>query len=269
MVCNILTALQWEYTLATMHTLAIANQKGGTGKTTTVLNLGAGLAAIGWRVLLVDLDPQASLTQATAGDCSARNLADVLGDAKPGTLAIHAIIRNLGERLDLAPGDLALSSSELGLFNRYARESVLKRALQAEAENYDVCLIDCPPSMSVLTINALVAAVGVIAPVLPSAVDLRGLKMFLGSLETVREVNPALELVGVLVTQYDGRLNLHRQALEEIQGAGLPVLLPAIGRSVQVADAIGAGDPITRGPIADQYKEISQVVNQWLIRNRV
>lgn len=252
-----------------MQTISVANQKGGTGKTTSVLNLGAGLAALGRRVLLVDIDPQASLTQATAGDCSARNLADVLGGDKPGSLAMRAIIRTLGERLDLAPGDLALSNSEMGLFNRYAREFVLKRALQAVADAYDVCLIDCPPSMSALTINALAAAAGVIAPVLPSAVDLRGLKMFLESLEAVREVNPTLELVGVLVTQYDSRLNLHRQALEEIQGAGLPVLLPPIGRSVQVADAIGAGDPIARGPVADQYREISQAVNQWLTKNQV
>jgi len=154
-----------------MRILAIANQKGGTGKTTTALNLGANLASQGRRVLLVDLDPQSSLTLATLGECD-KTLADVLGGAQPGTVTMQAIIQSIAPGLDLAPGDLALSTSEMALAARLGRENVLKKAL-ASVTGYDLVILDCSPSLGLLTVNALTAANAVIAPTLPSALDLR------------------------------------------------------------------------------------------------
>lgn len=246
-----------------MAIIAIANQKGGTGKTTTALNLGAGLAALGRRVLLIDLDPQSSLTHATAGDCAGASMADVLGDTAPGRRRTSEIIRAISPGLDLAPADLALSNTELGLVTRMGRENILKKILAPAA--YDVILIDCAPSLALLTVNALTAADAVICPTLPTALDLRGLALFLGSLEAIRaELNPALELLGVLVCQYDNRLTLHRAALEDLRAGGLPVLPVIIGKSVQAAASAGAGEPIRTGNLAGQYKDLAEYVNQWL-----
>jgi len=249
-----------------MRIIAISNQKGGVGKTTTALNLGAGLAELGRRVLLVDLDPQASLTLATVGDSSGRSMAEVLGDTQPGKLIMGKVIKQISPGFHLAPSDLALSNSELGLVTRYGRESVLKKALAGLA-GYDLALIDCGPSMGLLTVNALTASNAVICPTLPTALDLRGLKLFLRSLEAIQaELNPGLDLFGVLVCQFDNRLTLHREALETLKSSGLPVLAMVIGKSVEAARATGAGEPLQRGNLAEQYNQLAEVVDAWLKR---
>lgn len=249
-----------------MKILAIANQKGGVGKTTTTLNLGACLAALGRHVLLCDLDPQSSLTLSTVGDSSGRSLAEVLGDSQPGKLALSKVIRNLSPGVDLVPGDMALARSELGLVTRYKREDVLKRAL-ATAQGYDLAIIDSPPSLGLLTINGLAAADAVICPTLPTALDLRGVGLFLDSLEDIRnnELNPTLKLLGILITQYDPRLTLHRSAMADIQKAGLPLFPVAIGKSIRAAATAGAGQPLDRGNLAEQYKLLALEVDKWLM----
>lgn len=253
-----------------MQTLTIANQKGGVGKTASAHALGVILAGQGLRVLVVDTDPQASLTQACGvTDCAGASLAEVLGGATPGRLRLADVVQDLGGGLSLAPADIALAACELGLTSRLGREAVLRKAVQTQAGRFDLALIDCPPSLGLLTVGALVAADSVLIPTQPQAADLRGVRLFLETLETIKqELNPALEVLGILPTFYDGRLNHHKQALEAMQAAGLPVLPVTIGRSVRVAEAAGAGQSIATfapgNPQADNYRKLSELVTQWL-----
>jgi|APSaa5957512576_1039674.scaffolds.fasta_scaffold35393_2 chromosome partitioning protein len=251
-----------------MKILAIANQKGGVAKTTTALNLGAALAEQGRRVLLVDLDPQSSLTQSLGIMAEGRSMAEVLGDAEPGDLAITDVIQNIAPGLDLAPSDVTLSRAELGLVSRWGREAVLKNALGSLA-GYDVILIDCPPSLALLTVNALVAADGVLCPTQPAAADLRGLSLFMGTLEKVQnQLNPGLQLLGVLVTRLDNRLTAHKQAIETMQNAGLPMLPVSIPNTVKVQEAAATKQSVLNydpsNPAAAAYREVASEVQKWL-----
>ena len=255
-----------------MQILAIANQKGGTGKTATTHALGVCLAEGGRRVLLVDADPQASLTLACGLEGAAgHSLAEVLGGAQPGTLELRTILQELATGLWLAPSDIALAQSELGLISRMGRENALKRVL-ATAQGFDVCLIDCPPSLGLLTVNALTAAQAVLVPTGAGIQDLRGLRLFLSTLEQVREaLNPDLQTLGIVVTFYDGRLTHHREALAVLQGSGLPLLPVTIGRSVRVQEAAAGGQSVVsyapENPQAAAYRELAKVVDAWLQRS--
>jgi len=256
-----------------MIVLAIGNQKGGTGKTATTHALGAVLASAGRRVLLIDADPQGSLTGACGiGDTEGRSLAEVVGDTDDGALALGDVVRTLGPGLDLVPADIALASSELGLVVRMGREGVLRQAL-AGVGGYDVALIDCPPSLGLLTVNALAAAHGVLIPTQAQIVDLRGLNLFLGTVERVRRaLNPALQIVGIVPTFFDGRLIHHQRALAAMREASLPVLDVTIGRSVRVAESAATGQSVVdfdaNNPRAHEYKALGQEVDAWLARVR-
>ncbi len=246
-----------------MKVIAIANQKGGVGKTTLALNLGVGLAGLGRRVLMIDLDPQASLSLATVGESSGNCIAEVIGSTHPGHKTLKEVIRPIADSLDLAPGGLTLSVSEIGLITRMGREGILKKVLNG-LDSYDVVLIDCGPTLGLLVENALNAADGVIIPTLPTPLDIRGVRIFQESLLAVKsELNPEVELLGLVVSQYDNRLNLHRQTLAELEGGELPVLA-VIGRSIQAASTVGEGKALTRGKLADQFAELTQKINLWL-----
>lgn len=246
--------------------------KGGVGKTATAQALGD-LLSDGRRVLLVDCDPQSSLTAACGvKNAEGQSLAEVIGTTAPGTKTLANIARAISPTLSLIPSDIALAGCELGLTTRLGRESVLQKALQTVAGLYDLVIIDCPPSLGLLSVNALVAANGVLIPTQPQITDIRALRLFFQSVANVKAaLNPALDIIGILPTFYDGRYTHHQEALAAMREAGFPLLPLQIGRSVKVAEAAGAGQPVTKydpsNPQAAAFQAVANLIDQWL-KNR-
>jgi chromosome partitioning protein len=243
--------------------IAIANQKGGVGKTTTTLTLGAALVERGRSVLLIDLDPQSSLTIALGIDAAGASMYEVMGSTEPGKLELRDIVQQISPRFFLAPSDIALSRSEAGLMIRLGREGVLKKVLSDIRSDY--VLIDCLPSLGILTVNALVAAEAVIIPTLCEYLALRGIALFYQTLEEVRAINPGIRVLGILPTFFDSRLLHTREVLEVMREKQLPVFDIQIGRTVRFAEAALAGESILsyagRNPAAQAYRWLAEVVD--------
>jgi chromosome partitioning protein len=244
--------------------IAIANQKGGVGKTTTTLTLGAALVERGRSVLLVDLDPQSSLTIALGVNAASRSMYEVLGSTEPGTMSLREIVHQITPHFFLAPSDIALSRSEAGLMVRLGRESVLRKILSNVRSDY--VLIDCLPSLGILTINALVASDEVIIPTVSEYLALRGIALFYQTLQEVRAINPSLRVRGILPTFYDSRLLHAREVLEAMRERGLPVFDVQVGRSIRFAEASLAGESILtyarNNPGAQAYRTLAEIVDE-------
>jgi chromosome partitioning protein len=242
--------------------IALANQKGGVAKTTTTLNLGVAFAESGHRVLLVDLDPQGNLTmsQGLNPDSIEQSMFDVLVSRLP----IEQVIET--REVDIAVSSIDLAGAELALASQIGRERALEKALHPVLDKYDFILIDTPPSLGLLTINAFVAATGVIVPVQTEYLSLRGLVQLESTLSMVREsINPKVEIIGIVPTMYDKRLTHSREADEILrENFGKLVYATRIRKTVRFAEAPVKGASVLkyepRGDAAQLYRDLAKEV---------
>lgn len=247
--------------------LAVANQKGGVAKTTTVASLGAAMSEQGRRVLLVDLDPQGCLTFSLGHDPDKLPVSVhevLLGDVEPGAALVET-----AEGMTLLPANIDLAGSEAMLLMRAGREYALKRALAKVSDDFDVVILDCPPSLGVLTLNGLTAANEVIVPLQCETLAHRGVGQFLRTIADVQQItNPELALLGALPTLYDSRTTHSRDVLLDVADRyDLPVLAPPIPRTVRFAEASASGSSVlagrkSKGGLA--YRELAQaLLKHW------
>ena len=244
--------------------IAVANQKGGVGKTTSTINLGAALAECGRKVLLVDFDPQGALSAGFGANPHELDLTvyNVMMDRK---VDIKDVILPTGvENIDLLPANIDLSAAEVQLVNEVAREQVLASALRKVRDEYDVILIDCQPSLGLLTVNALTASDGVIIPLICEFFALRAVALLVDSIEKVQDrLNPNLEIVGVLATMFDARTIHSKEVLARIVDAfGDKVFDTVIKRTVKFPDASVSAEPIlsyaSSHPGAEAYRQVAR-----------
>lgn len=226
--------------------LAIANQKGGVGKTTTAVNLAGALADLGLRVLLVDLDPQANATSGVGVRVAAGQVSvyDLLVSEEAAQKAIEA---TAVPNLFLLPATIDLAGAEIELVSAFSREQKLRRALEPLRGDFDLMIIDCPPSLGLLTVNALSAADGVIVPIQCEYYALEGLHALQRNTDLIRvNLNPALQITGFVMTMMDGRTRLSQQVVDEVTGHFRELVFRTrIPRSVRLAEAPSYGQPIS------------------------
>ncbi len=227
--------------------IAVANQKGGVGKTTTTVNLSSCIAATGKKVLCIDIDPQGNCTSGLGveKDKTEYSIYDVLINSVP---ACDAIVPTVAENLDLISARKELSGAEVELVGALARETVLKRALDRVRDKYDFIFIDCPPSLGLLTVNALTAADTLLAPIQCEYYALEGLSDLMNTVRLVRtHLNPALDVEGVVLTMFDARTNLSEQVVVEVKKFFKnKVYRTIIPRSVRLGEAPSYGLPINQ-----------------------
>lgn len=242
--------------------LAFTNQKGGVGKTTTAVNLAACLAAVGKRVLVVDADPQANASSSLGCQEREPSLYEVLVEEMPLEAAIRTASRN---GLHLLPSAPALAGAEVELVSVFSREHRLRRALEGVALQYDYVLIDCPPSLGLLTVNVLTAAHLVIIPVQCEYLALEAVSRLISTINLVqRDLNPALQVGGLVLTMYDPRTSLARRIVSQAQQRFPSTFKSVIPRSVRLSEAPSHGRTILEyapaSPGAEAYRNLAQEV---------
>jgi chromosome partitioning protein len=252
-----------------MKIISVANHKGGVAKTTTCHALGDAFSMMGYRVLMVDLDPQSTLSQA----CGIRDEVPNLTQMFKGEASIGEVIFDVSSHqgtLHLLAGDIAMAEIERIIPTQPTGNYILEKQLKTIRDHYDLVLIDCPPSLSGLTYNGLIASDGVLVPTIPQINDLRGVNLFLDTIRTIQlddRLNPKLRLIGVLLTMYDDRLLTHKEAVSLLT-TRYPLLENKITRSIRVAEAPSAEQSIiTYWPDSNQavqYTQLAKEVEAWL-----
>ena len=253
-----------------MKTFAIANQKGGVGKTTTAVNLSAALTDYGKKVLLVDIDPQGNATSGLGIDKNdlKKSIYDVLIDDESINEVVH---ETANMNLDIIPANISLAGAEIELVSAMSRELRLKKAFEKLSGDYDYCIIDCPPSLSLLTINAFTAADGILIPVQAEYYALEGLSQLINTIELVkRHLNTELSIEGVLLTMLDARTNLGSQVSEEVREHFKDqVYDTVIQRNIRLGEAPSYGQPITAyDPKSQGAENYSKLAKEVIERDR-
>jgi len=245
--------------------ISIANQKGGVAKTTTTVNLGAALAEARQRVLLIDLDPQAHLALSLGLDPDGLTAStfDVLTDR---AFSLSSITVKIADDLDLAPADINLSVAEQRLGGTIGREQILRDKLRDIQAHYDFILIDCPPSLGILTINALAASRHVVIPVQAHYLSMKGMQLLIETIGLVREkLNPGLEVLGILLTMVDVRTRVSNQAIAALRDMfGDKVFRAMIRQNTKVIEASASGVPVlsfaSSSPPAQAYRQLAREI---------
>lgn len=247
------------------HVVAIMNQKGGVGKTTTAVNVSAAVGEMGYRTLVIDLDPQGNTTSGfgVEKDKVENSIYDmILGD----TPAAEAVMDVDSKNISIIPSTIQLAGAEIELVSVMARESRVKQALAAVRDEYDYVFIDCPPSLGILTMNALTAATDLLVPIQCEYYALEGVAKLLETTKMVKaHLNPQLELLGVVMTMYDKRTTLSRQVVKEVKGYfGDKVFKTMIPRNVRLSEAPSYGQPIvsyaSKSKGAESYRKLAKEV---------